>query len=215
MQRLWLEPGIAIESVGDDLLVFVPQRAESVLCSGILAIAVRRIQSGESGQIDEESLAQLVEMGIVSPTLSLSRRGLLKSGALGLGAGVAALAMPSVAVASSDVCQTGLAVTSATYWIDGSTVYFTVAYVIPADPTYSLGNLRINGAQYEASADFGAPSSSPAESTWVYVGPIPEADEILEGQTWAVCANFFVNPESAPQVVYRVDGFQRVVPSPP
>jgi hypothetical protein len=129
--------------------------------------------------------------------------------------------MPTVAVASSSLCQSGRAVTSAEFWIDGAEVYyFTVAYSIPVPGPYSISDLQINGGEYVASADFGAPASSPAESTWVFGDPndpityaIPEASAVSVGNTWNVCANFFINAgEVTVQTVYRIDGFVRVNP---
>jgi hypothetical protein len=213
MQKYILAPLVEIEPVGDDVVLLLPEKNQTLVLSGPLADALRDIQSGDPVGLDETSRGLLVELGVVIPALGVSRRGALKAGAIGIGGGFAALVLPTVAVASSDACGPGQSVDQAEYWIDDGEVYFTVRYEIPLAGPYSLSNLQVDGGMYEASADSGAPGSSPAESTWVYDEPIPAAEDIPVGGTWGVCANFFVNAgEVTSQVVYRVDGFVRITP---
>lgn len=93
---------IAIESVGDELLVFFPGQAEAFRLSGPAAQAVAEIQAGKSIDINSAAVADLVHLGILS-TSTMSRRGLIKASAIGVGAGIAVLAMPTAAAASSPV----------------------------------------------------------------------------------------------------------------
>jgi len=90
---------VVVEPIGDDVMVFVPAHHEVVKLTGDAAQTVRSIQQGRLVK-HTDTVDRLIDMGIVADS-SLSRRGLLKAGAIGVGAGIAVMAMPSVAMASS------------------------------------------------------------------------------------------------------------------
>jgi hypothetical protein len=100
MGRLAMVSGVVVEEVGDDLMVMVPGSTEVLSVSGDAADAVRRVQSG-SAVVNDAVVSDLVRMGVIQ-TSGLNRRELIKAGAIGAGAGIAVLAMPGVAMASSE-----------------------------------------------------------------------------------------------------------------
>jgi hypothetical protein len=93
-------PGVIVERVGDDLMVIVPGNSDVVTLSGRPAKVLLEVKAGVKVDPSDLALRNLVDLGIVS-TPGLSRRGLVKAGAIGAGAGIAVLAMPGVAAASS------------------------------------------------------------------------------------------------------------------
>ena len=95
-----LVSGVVVEQVGDDVLVVVPGTTEALRLSGEAAKTVLTIQAGESVSSSDPVVGELVARGVVEGP-GLSRRGLIKAGAIGAGAGIAVLALPSVAAASS------------------------------------------------------------------------------------------------------------------
>ena len=100
MTEVVLSPGVIVEHVGGELLVVVPGHTDVVKLTGGVAQVLEDIRSGSAVDLSDPAVADLLELGIVS-TPGVSRRGLIKAGAIGAGAGVAVLAMPSVAAASS------------------------------------------------------------------------------------------------------------------
>ena len=96
-------PGVIVEDLGSDSAVFVPGVSEVLTLSGDAAEVIRRVRSGESVEGAEAVLSDLVARGVIQPVGGMSRRGVVRAGVIGAGAGVAALAMPSVAAASSPV----------------------------------------------------------------------------------------------------------------
>ena len=97
-----LVPGVLVERVGDDVVVLVPGRDESLRFSGDHANAVEAILRGDSRGVDAETVDQLVRFGVIEDRPRPSRRGVLTAGAVGIFSGVAVLSLPSVAAASSD-----------------------------------------------------------------------------------------------------------------
>jgi len=93
--------GVLIERVGEELVVVVPGSNEAIRVTGETAVTLTHIQSG--AQVDTRSIAmrELLELGVIEVP-GFSRRGLIAAGAVGAGAGIAVLAMPGVAAASSD-----------------------------------------------------------------------------------------------------------------
>ena len=96
-----IAPGVIVEKVGDDVVVMVPESTEVIRLSGDTAQLVRAIHDGLP-VVPSEAVYELIDRGILVSHTGMSRRGLITAGAIGAGAGVAALAMPSVAAASSD-----------------------------------------------------------------------------------------------------------------
>jgi hypothetical protein len=95
-----LSPNCVAEVVGDDVLVFLSGEPGAIRLSGAAARTFLSIQAGEQVDLSNSAVKELEAVGILrSP--GVSRRGLLKGGAIGTAAGVAVLALPSVAAASS------------------------------------------------------------------------------------------------------------------
>jgi hypothetical protein len=95
-----LRAGVMVEELGDDLIVMVPGSTDAVVLSGEPANIIRSLRAGRtlpgSGPYSE-----LVDMGVLKFTSSVSRRSVLRVSAVGVGAGIALFSMPSVAVAAS------------------------------------------------------------------------------------------------------------------
>jgi hypothetical protein len=98
--QVTLSSGVIAERVGDELLVIVPGRTDTVRLTGHAVDLFLDIQSGNKVDPSNPVLADLVDLGIVQAS-GMSRRGLIKAGAIGAGAGIAVMAMPGVAAASS------------------------------------------------------------------------------------------------------------------
>lgn len=96
-----LSEGVLVEKLGSECVVFVPGRKDVLTLSGDMARVVVSISAGKPVSMSDPGVSELVDLGVVSAPSALSRRGVLSVGAVGVGAGVAALAMPSVAAASS------------------------------------------------------------------------------------------------------------------
>ncbi len=138
-----IAPGVIVEMVGDDLVVMVPESTEVIRLSGDAAQLVRAIHDGLP-VLPSEAVTELIDRGILVSHTGMSRRGLITAGAIGAGAGVAALAMPSVASASSNPPQ---ATWSVFTLLSGDTsiseIYFQ-ARNLPADVTDGTWDLTIS-----------------------------------------------------------------------
>lgn len=99
---LSINPGVIVEPLGDDLMVVVPGSKEVVCLSGRPAEIVLDLQAGKNIDPSDPAVSDLAGLGIVS-TPGLSRRGMIKASAVGIGAGIAVMAMPGVAAASSSL----------------------------------------------------------------------------------------------------------------
>jgi hypothetical protein len=99
--QLSIAPGVIIERIGDDVLVIVPRSTDVMRLSDDAARTIRAIQAGHAPVLPTATVTELVERGVLVSEAGMSRRGLIKAGAIGAGAGIAVLAMPSVAAASS------------------------------------------------------------------------------------------------------------------
>lgn len=100
MTEVVLSPGVIVEHVGEELLVVVPGQTDVVRLTGGVAKVLEDIRAGKPVDLSDAAVSDLLKLGIVS-TPGLSRRGLIKAGAIGAGAGVAVLAMPSAVAAAS------------------------------------------------------------------------------------------------------------------
>lgn len=98
-----LVAGVVIERVDDDLMVIVPGDSDVVSLSGRPAQVLADVEAGRKVDSTDSALRDLVDLGIVSAP-GLSRRGLFV-GAIGAGAGIAVLALPSPAMAASAPVQ--------------------------------------------------------------------------------------------------------------
>ena len=90
-----------VEVVGTDVLVHLSGASEVIRLSDATAEVFLAIRAGQEVDPSDSGVKELVAAGIVR-SRGLTRRGLVKAGAVGLGAGIAVMAMPSVAVASSN-----------------------------------------------------------------------------------------------------------------
>jgi hypothetical protein len=176
-RKFRLVDGVIVELVGDDALVMMP---ESYLLSlrGEAATLVRHIFLGRAVDSHHPVLSELLELGIVQTIEGVTRRELIKAGGIGAGAGIAFIALPGAAAASSVVREP----------LNG---YF---YPTSDEPTTW---------RFEISATRGVenPFPSPVPSTdrndiseltllsggsfdWVNVGLVPDEDPGEEYVTW-------------------------------
>jgi hypothetical protein len=93
-------PGVIVERVGEDLMVIVPGTSDLVSLSGRPAQVLLDVTAGKRIDSADPALRDLVDLGIVSAP-GVSRRGLIQAGVIGAGAGIAVLAIPGLAAASS------------------------------------------------------------------------------------------------------------------
>lgn len=142
MKKATLTPGVIVERVGDDLMVVVPGNSDVVSLSGRPAEVLVDVQEGKDVDPSEPALKTLNDLGIVTSP-GMSRRGLIKAGAIGAGAGIAVMAMPSVAAASSQQRLSG----SYDYDPDENTFFAIVLHDFPS----SLGD----GENYSGNTPIG------------------------------------------------------------
>lgn len=106
--RFSLAPSHVIEKVGEDVVVLIPESKEVLKLSGELANLVYTASISGSVEVPEGvDPSELVDRGIIVLDSYPTRRTFLKAGAVGAGASVVALGLPSVAAASSVIQLTG------------------------------------------------------------------------------------------------------------
>lgn len=103
MTGLTLAPGVLIEELGSETLIVVPGSPDALVLSGDAAHTLRQICAGRPVESANPSVSHLIQLGIVQAPSGISRRGVLHAGLVGVGAGIVALTMPTVAAASSHV----------------------------------------------------------------------------------------------------------------
>ena len=96
-----LAPGVIVEDLGSDSVVLIPGQSEVLTLSGDAAETIRRIRLGKNSDWADSSISELLDHGVIRTVDGLSRRGVVRAGVIGVGAGFAALALPGVAAASS------------------------------------------------------------------------------------------------------------------
>jgi hypothetical protein len=92
------------EAVGDDVIVMRSDSNQTLRLSGEAAIAFTAVQAGQAPSgASREVLQSLVDHRVLSADSprTVSRRGLVTGAAVGVGAGLVTLALPTVAAASS------------------------------------------------------------------------------------------------------------------
>lgn len=95
-----LSPGITIENVGNAVIAFNTEAKEVLAITGEAGSLLRTVSRPGLHTIEVSAgLKELLSLGLVEQTMT--RRGVIRAGALGTGAGIAFLAMPSAAIASS------------------------------------------------------------------------------------------------------------------
>ena len=99
-QGLRLATGVVVENLGTTVLVMIPRQHDVLTLTGPAADVVGAVVAGQPVSTDlEPEVELLLSAGVL--TSPVSRRSLLRAGAIGAGAGIAVLSMPSVAAASS------------------------------------------------------------------------------------------------------------------
>jgi len=141
-----IAPGVIIENVGDEVVVFTSESAEAIKLSGPVAQTVVAIQAGKAVDASATGVSDLVELGIIR-SAGMSRRGLITAGAVGAGAGIAMLSMPAAAAASS---PTGLQVTSAEYELSGMFGWLFTAQIsgLTVVPAQAILTFTYEGTPY-------------------------------------------------------------------
>ena len=102
VQFVKLAAHVIVEWVGADLLLCSPKSGRVSRITGAHPEVTESLASGGSVPVTSHpDLLSLVQEGTLVQYQGLSRRSLVKAGAIGAGAGIAVLAMPTVAAASS------------------------------------------------------------------------------------------------------------------
>ena len=92
--------GVVVEKIGSDFLVKTPDSTDVMFLSGEAAAVMTRIEAGQDVSWSD-GVAELIRHGVLTQSPVLSRRGLIRAGAVGAGVGIVVLAMPSAATAAS------------------------------------------------------------------------------------------------------------------
>jgi hypothetical protein len=155
-KALTLAPGAVIEPVGDDVMVMMPGNTDILRISGPAADTLRTIVAGQPVDPSTPTVLELANQGIISPS-GMSRRGLIRAGAIGAGAGIAVLAMPTAAMASSELPSFDA---MGTYQFISNEWRFTLLKAdFPDETQFGLGNLTIDGNAFDS-------QSGPTSKTW-------------------------------------------------
>jgi hypothetical protein len=228
-QHVRLVSGVVVEPVGDDCVVMTPQNTDVLRLTGDTATLLTRVIAGEPVDHTSDTVTELARLGVVElSNAGMSRRGLITAGAAG--AGIAILAMPSVAAASSDpegpngalACAPGTEVVFAGWEFDPYLVIYVdwnpdtpVPGIGAGGEDYPGGSLTIlfGGKFYESTdaVDYDADVNGTAGVTFYFdkIDPRSEADEAANdaAESWEAsfqeaCGNFTVG-----DIVYRIDNF--------
>lgn len=97
-----LAPGVVVEDLGADSAVYIPGVSEVLTLSGDAATTFRDIREGAAVNPEDPVVVNLEQLGVIRSQATISRRGVITAGGVGLAAGIAVLVTPSVAAASSD-----------------------------------------------------------------------------------------------------------------
>lgn len=152
-----LTPGAVIEPVGDDVMVMMPGNTDILRISGAAADTLRTIVAGQPVDPTAPTVIELTDHGIISAP-GMSRRGLIRAGAIGAGAGIAVLAMPTAAMASSELPSFDA---MGTYQFINNEWHFTLLKAdFPDETQFALGNLTIDGNAFDS-------QTGPTSKTWI------------------------------------------------
>lgn len=178
-----LSPGVVIESIGDDCLVMLPGESTVVTLSGDESRQALAIRDGEEVRLNDLAVQTLIRLGVVSEAPNLTRRHLVKAGALGASVGVTLLAMPTVAMASSEDTLLGLTFRR-TGTRDGDPkidvrVPMGDGFVRPSGDPEPLG-AKVGPANIPASDIFGGWSDDSETVEWEILTAHPGAGTYLE-----------------------------------
>ncbi len=107
---LSVNPRVEWELIGSDIVVCDPEKKRVIRLTAEAADAFRAVQRGlPEPAISDELQGWMLDQGIFveSGSSLLSRRAILGASAVGLGAGVVAISLPTVAAASSGIPVSG------------------------------------------------------------------------------------------------------------
>lgn len=143
-----LAPGVLLEDLGSEYVAYVPDASDVVTLSGEAAAALRQIRSGIPGKYSGETVSHLVSLGIIHAPSGISRRGVVRAGLIGVGAGIAALSLPSVAAASSAAEGPGpYNINNVFSSSTGDTLNNFSLVITPAVPDGTTGTATLAGGQ--------------------------------------------------------------------
>jgi hypothetical protein len=198
--RITVPTGVVAQRVGKDLMVLVPGRAEVVTLTGEAAEVFLDIQAGRAVHARDDIVSGLDAQGVIEIP-GVSRRGLIKAGAIGAGAGIAVLSMPNVAAAASSSPIDGEASTP----FEGE-AYWAWVSSGSADGT-QWEDAAVTFTVYAASDIFTTPPSAltipgtipaPTELSGTTASPIPLESSGLDFATWRGAFVTYVTPDTSP-----------------
>lgn len=96
-----LSPGVIVEDLGSDSVVLIAGRSEVLTLSGEAADTLRQIRLGGNSDRADTAISELLRHGVIRPVDGVSRRSVFQAGLIGVGTGIATLAMPTAATAAS------------------------------------------------------------------------------------------------------------------
>jgi hypothetical protein len=186
VNKFRLNPACVLEVVGEEVFATVPGQVDVIRLSGDYARTVRNLDALDSQGVNPEVLHELERLGVIEPSKEgFSRRSLVKGGAVLAGAGIATLALPSVAAASS-----GISVGEIGFWefgtVDGDFVISLSAYqgnpgwsAFPLNPSETAPSaLSVSAAPSVVSAFSASVNGSLLSETYVqWDGVIVSPDE--------------------------------------
>lgn len=188
-----LAPGVLIEQVGDDVLVVTHDSLTTLRLTGEAATVAYRVQAGQPIELNSPVVRDLAERGIITLP-GMSRRGLIKAGAIGAGAGIAVMAMPGVAAASSEPAV----ITLIGYWDNTPTPNIQIGVWDNTGKFPNMAGKASNSIQISVtgqSSSFTSTSVSTSLIVFASLSPDPvfsgvlSGSMIIDGVTYSVTIN--------------------------
>lgn len=208
--KLNLANGVIVEVMDEDVVVLIPGSSQVLRLSGDLAEAVLLLQSGRDVSLPAGVSQQLLQLGVAIREATPSRRSVLKAGGIGLGTGIALVALPGVAAASSGedspaTCETGTGVDEdrvSVFVKDGGLRVYVAVDDLVSETIVAASTLRLVAAG-QAYTSGEAKVTGPFNSydfdiEWFIPGLV------LENNV-EVCANYTLTFDAGSPVKYRVD----------
>ena len=199
-----IAPGVTVENVGDDVVVMVPESTEVIRLSGDAAQLVRAIHAGDVSVLPSHTVTELLERGILISQAGMSRRGVLTAGAIGAGAGIAALTMPSVAAASSAPVSTVAAWNAFTFDFERDDDGIPIATIGITEIAVSASNLpaEVTEGTWDLTFSTVTPTTSPVQVSVTARGSFPFTDRIPVDPTIPVSGDV-PNPSTLPATLSK------------
>jgi hypothetical protein len=187
-ERFDLAEGLVLEQVGGDLLIAVPGSLETVRLTGDAAKTLLAIHRGVAVDLVEADVRDLIDCGLVVDRSKVSRRGVIRAGAVGLGAGIAVFALPSAAAASSGC----VALNGGWEWVEGRLEFLMLedeefGILLPRFPSRPLpdGDPSPLSVNLYGEVDFFLLNSDLGVISWrARDVPEPETDVFVGSFTW-------------------------------